>query len=284
MFGRFTIHVLLLFAALTNGAHAQTWTPIANEGQPFTVPASSIVRYGADTRWIERELPSGGAGQCTNAWFGSDPAVGIKKACQINPIVPVPTPAPPAPVPACWPTQVGGAGTPARMVVIAPAGTAPKTAEPVHVLWWYCASSLEPSGWRSTHLMCPQSKLTQCLLGVPMLNPAALAAAWQASPPRPAGDADIGWAQTAWREQHDKPPPAPPAQTWVVAKAASNANPPGTRPAFIAIKGELTALYHTERVREGEPCDCNKASVQRGATRYCQVGTRDDKVAVCVKR
>lgn len=64
--------------------HAQavttTWTYITGENRSFTVPPQTVVRYGADTRWITKTIS--GAGQCTNAFFGGDPAYGIGKTCQ----------------------------------------------------------------------------------------------------------------------------------------------------------------------------------------------------------
>lgn len=282
--------IVLCLLLLASATHAQTWTRIAAENASFTVPPATTVRYGAGTAWVVRTL--GGTGQCTNEFFGADPIKMTVKACEA--LVPAPVAPPPAPlVPACWPAQVAGSGTPARTAVVNPAdapvatpgASAPAGAEPVHVLWWHCPSALEPSGWKTTHLMCPQSKITACLLGVPTLNPTALAAAWKAAPPRPANEGGIGWAETAWRKLHGAPPPAPPAEAWIVAKAAANANPAGTRPAFILLPpATLVDLYATERVKEGDACDCAKASLVKSTTRYCQTGTRADKVAVCVKR
>jgi hypothetical protein len=284
---------LLLLLLLVGTAHAQTWTRIATENQTFTVPTAQTVRYGAGTQWVERLVS--GTGQCSNAFFGSDPAKMTVKACETLSAAPTPppvqTPAP-RPPPACWPAQVGGSGTPAKTVVVEPSDaaratpgtTAPVGSEAVHVLWWYCAAPLEPTGWMRHALMCAQSKLTECILSVPSLLPAALTTAWQASPPKHTTEIGLGWASTAFAVLHDKPPPAPPAEAWVVAKAAANANPAGTRPAFILLNGTLVDLYPSDRVREGDPCDCNKASLLRSTTRYCQTGTRDDKVAVCVKR
>jgi hypothetical protein len=280
---------LLLLLALAGTAHAQTWTRIATENQTFTVPAGTTVRYGAGTAWIARTL--GGTVQCSNAFFGSDPIKMTAKVCETL-VVDVLPPAPPKPPPSCWPAQVGGSGTPAKTVVVEPSDaalatpgtTAPVGSEAVHVLWWYCAAPLEPTGWMRHSLMCAQSKLTECILSVPSLLPAALTTAWQASPPKHVTEIGLGWASTAFAKLHDKPPPAPPAEAWVVAKAAANANPPGTRPAFILLNGTLVDLYASDRVREGDPCDCNKASLLRSTTRYCQTGTRDDKVAVCVRR
>lgn len=273
--------ILLVLALWPLGAQAQTWTRIATEGQAFTVPPATVVRYGAGTAWLVRT--TGGAGQCTNVFFGGDPIKMTAKACEVQDAAPVQAPA--LPPPACWPAQVAGSGTPAKTVVIAPSASAPVGAEPVHVLWWHCAAALEPSGWKTTHLMCPQSKLTACLLGLPTLTATALATAWKAAPPRPANEGGIGWAETAWRTLYGAPPPAPPAASWVVAKALATANPAGTRPAFIFIgPATLVDLYATDRVKEGDACDCNKARLLRGTSIYCQTGTRDDKVAVCSKR
>ena len=58
-----------------------TLTKLADEGGGFTVPGSAAgtVRYGAGTAFVEKSVS--GTGQCTNEFFGSDPAVGTAKAC-----------------------------------------------------------------------------------------------------------------------------------------------------------------------------------------------------------
>ena len=57
------------------------WTTIATEGQDFTVSGTQTVRYGTGSSWITRTVTGGGT--CSNAWFGSDPAFGIVKECQV---------------------------------------------------------------------------------------------------------------------------------------------------------------------------------------------------------
>lgn len=54
---------------------------IADEGESFTVTAGSVVRFGQDTRWIQKTIS--GAFGCTNAAFGSDPAPGTFKECDL---------------------------------------------------------------------------------------------------------------------------------------------------------------------------------------------------------
>jgi hypothetical protein len=58
-----------------------TWTRIASEGASFTVSGTQTVRYGAGSSWIQRSVTS--SGQCTNAFFGSDPAWGVTKSCEV---------------------------------------------------------------------------------------------------------------------------------------------------------------------------------------------------------
>jgi hypothetical protein len=52
---------------------------LAPEGGTFTVSAETVVKYGADTRWITRTVT--GTVSCTNAYFGSDPAPFTVKSC-----------------------------------------------------------------------------------------------------------------------------------------------------------------------------------------------------------
>lgn len=56
------------------------WIDCAAEGQSCTVPTTSVVRYGADSRYAYQENVNG-AINCNNATFG-DPAVGAVKRCE----------------------------------------------------------------------------------------------------------------------------------------------------------------------------------------------------------
>lgn len=79
-------------------APATDWTRIASEGQSFTVSGTQTVRYGAGSQWIQKSVT--GTGQCTNAFFGEDPAYMTVKSCEVQPPAPAPTPAPaPSPSP-----------------------------------------------------------------------------------------------------------------------------------------------------------------------------------------
>ncbi|CAN7316276.1 hypothetical protein LJR290_001648 [Variovorax sp. LjRoot290] len=40
--------------------------------QSFTVSSPTLVKDGADTRWVEKTVTD--TAQCTNAYFGTDPA------------------------------------------------------------------------------------------------------------------------------------------------------------------------------------------------------------------
>lgn len=84
---------------------AESWTKIAGEGQSFSVAAGTVVRYGAGSTWIQKTVS--GAGACTNAFFGKDPAVGVTKQCQVQ----AAPPAPPAAGPGIVPPQTSGAAT-----------------------------------------------------------------------------------------------------------------------------------------------------------------------------
>ena len=94
---------------------ATQWVTAERENQSFTIGNPQRVRYGIDSRWIEKTLT--GNVICSNDFFGADPAVGVVKQCQIfqpgavgalpapKPIpIPIPAPAPaPAPPPAAGP-------------------------------------------------------------------------------------------------------------------------------------------------------------------------------------
>lgn len=61
----------------TNGS----FTKIADENGDFVVMGTRTVRYGANGSYVQRSVT--GAGQCTNAFFGSDPIVGTAKVCEV---------------------------------------------------------------------------------------------------------------------------------------------------------------------------------------------------------
>ena len=64
--------------ALDAGA---TWTTVASEGQTFSVAGTQTIRYGAGSSWVSMQVT--GSGACSNAAFGSDPAYGVVKQCQV---------------------------------------------------------------------------------------------------------------------------------------------------------------------------------------------------------
>lgn len=68
-------------ASVTVIPSQSTWTRIASEGASFTVNGTQTVRYGAGSSWIQRSVTN--SGQCTNAFFGSDPAWGVLKSCEL---------------------------------------------------------------------------------------------------------------------------------------------------------------------------------------------------------
>jgi hypothetical protein len=70
-----------------------TWEKIADEWQSFSVGTNEIVRFGANSSWVEKTLT--GSGQCTNAFFGTDPLYGVFKSCQRKVPGAMPIPAPP---------------------------------------------------------------------------------------------------------------------------------------------------------------------------------------------
>jgi hypothetical protein len=74
-----------------------TWTKIADEKTSFTVSGTKTVRYGSDSRWIQKSVT--GTGQCNNSFFGSDPADGVVKRCEVLSAGSAPTPTPTDPTP-----------------------------------------------------------------------------------------------------------------------------------------------------------------------------------------
>jgi Domain of unknown function (DUF4832)/Domain of unknown function (DUF4874) len=68
--------------AAPNPEPTATWTKIANEKQNFTVSGTKTVRYGADSRWVQKSVTN--SGYCGNDFFGSDPAPGVVKRCELR--------------------------------------------------------------------------------------------------------------------------------------------------------------------------------------------------------
>jgi hypothetical protein len=62
-------------------ALAATYETIATQWQTFTVSGTQQVRFGADSRWIQRSVTD--TGKCGPKFFGGDPAPGVRKTCQL---------------------------------------------------------------------------------------------------------------------------------------------------------------------------------------------------------
>jgi hypothetical protein len=128
---------------LVSGKWVTTWSPaaapagacvvplvftrIVNEGEAFTVTTGSTVRFGQDTRWVQKAIS--GASSCTNAVFGSDPAPGTYKQCEVAngsmvaaPVTPTPTPTPVPVDPAPTPVTPPASGTDTVWIKIANEG------------------------------------------------------------------------------------------------------------------------------------------------------------------
>jgi hypothetical protein len=84
------------------------------------------------------------------------------------------------------------------------------------------------------------------------------------------------------REQACGAPPAEPIVRWIVAKAATNAVPSGTRPAYPWVNG-VRGSVSTARAAQDTPCNPAVGRVE-GTTAYYGVNGRTDQVAVCVRQ
>lgn len=69
------------------------WVRCAVQEQRCSFTGTRLVRYGADTRWVQREFTDGVT--CNGAAFGSNPAPGALKECQLQGSEPEPPPPPP---------------------------------------------------------------------------------------------------------------------------------------------------------------------------------------------
>jgi hypothetical protein len=76
-----------LVVAIGAVAAPPTWKRIAGEEQAFNVgDAARTVRYGAGAAWIEKTVT--GTGECSNTFFGEDPAPSVRKACEVSSVAP----------------------------------------------------------------------------------------------------------------------------------------------------------------------------------------------------
>lgn len=64
-----------------------TWTTVAPEYGSFTLQARSTVRYGIGQTWTQQDL-NAGTYPCLNSFFGTDPAYGQAKQCQVSSALP----------------------------------------------------------------------------------------------------------------------------------------------------------------------------------------------------
>jgi len=88
-----SIVVSATVTAQTVGPPPSDWTLVSSEGGSFTLNGTRDVRYGANTSWLQKSVS--GAAQCTNAFFGRDPLVGVGKQCWAAP-APLAVPPPPS--------------------------------------------------------------------------------------------------------------------------------------------------------------------------------------------
>lgn len=94
----------------------ETWTQCAVEDALCAFTGTRRVRYGADTRWVTRDMAASGGGvQCSNAVFG-DPAQWTPKRCDISDAVIAAPPPPTGTATVSWvPVTLNTDGSPATI-------------------------------------------------------------------------------------------------------------------------------------------------------------------------
>jgi hypothetical protein len=116
-------------APTTPAPTTATWTKIADEKTSFTVSGTKTVRFGAGTRWVEKQVTN--QGDCNRFFFnnGVDPVPGVLKRCEVlTEVAGTPAPAVPAPT---VPTPTTPAPTPTTPNPTTPAPTPTPTPTPV---------------------------------------------------------------------------------------------------------------------------------------------------------
>ncbi len=197
--------------------------------------------------------------------------------------------------PPCWPSNIPGAGgTPMRDAeLIAPPGV---TGPTIDAIYWYCPDATMPAGWVDVYVWCERAKRSECLGRVTLFAASALTSLWDASKPKSLAAAGYAWAEDQLHNLHLSPnrPPAPVAEVWVVAKAPTNASPPGTRPSYHwrvdpaqCLAGMTLAqclVDSQQRIGEGTACDATKPRFSSGTTNYLAVAAAPNLLAVCVRK
>jgi hypothetical protein len=191
---------------------------------------------------------------------------------------------------ACKPILVGGTGTAPRTATI-DFGVINGSGLRImaEVGWYYCSEPSSASGWRTVRLYCDvspsqaaadiakvpppdQIKRAACLAKLLALTPATMGPAWTSMPSLQA--AGLEWADVLAQPLFAQHRPAP--EQWVVAKASSTANPPGTLPAYPWVNG-VRGTVSNGRATSGQLC--NRMA---GAVPWLGVNGRTDQVAQCV--
>ena len=86
-------------------AEVVTWQKIADEKTSFKVQGTQSVRYGTGNAWVTKNVTN--SGWCGNWYFGSDPAPGKVKRCEVRVVAPTPNPDPtPDPIPTPTPEPI----------------------------------------------------------------------------------------------------------------------------------------------------------------------------------
>ena len=122
---RWLLAVLMLgLTASTAFGQTVTWTKLVNEYYTFKVSGTQTVRFGSGTSWVQRSVTD--SGTCSKAFFGSDPAHGVVKECDLMVVTqdPTPTPAPP-PTTTPTPTPTPSGAVTASLQASRISGTAP---------------------------------------------------------------------------------------------------------------------------------------------------------------
>jgi uncharacterized protein YkwD len=100
-------------------AAPSAWQILVGEGEAFTVPEDTLVRYGReDIGWVVKKVS--GRGSCSNDFFGFDTQTMGYRHCYVDPAVANPRPAPvpvPVPAPTPDPTPIANADAQALALV-----------------------------------------------------------------------------------------------------------------------------------------------------------------------
>ena len=144
--------VLVASAGTAVASVATTGIP-TSEGGTFYVFGTTSVRYGANGKWITKDVT--GRAVCSNAFFGNDPLYGAIKACQLATPAATTTPAPPTAATATTTTATATTTTATTTAIVATTATTATPTASTATVATTATTAATPAGSTTTPTAAP---------------------------------------------------------------------------------------------------------------------------------